>query len=138
LETVYIFATTARFGSFAEMRAFVEETYTPDGDGVPSAFMREVELSGYESGCIECIHHPAPIPLPELLAGASWSDQWLSAVPAGASADAAICVFAPNRVERPGSDSLGYVGAYPYQPVPSVWSVGLGRWVSPSAEPGSV
>jgi hypothetical protein len=59
------------------VRAFVDETYTDDGDGVPSPFMREVALSGYEPACIEAIHEDAPVPLAVLLAGASYSDQWL-------------------------------------------------------------
>ncbi len=116
MNTVHVFVSTRRFGSFAEMRAFVEETYTVDGDGLPSAFMREVGLSDYEPGCIECIHRPAPTPLAELLDGASYSEQWLCRLPAGRLADAAICVFGPNRLARPQACSLEYIGAFGYTP----------------------
>jgi hypothetical protein len=115
MDTVHVFVSTGRFRSFTEMRAFVEETYTKDGDGVPSPFAREVGLSGYEPGCIECVHQPAPVPLPELLAGASYSDQWLSRLPASRLAEAAICVFAPNQVTRPACSWLEDVGAFGYR-----------------------
>lgn len=121
MDTVHAFVSTGRFRSFAEMRAFVEETYTEDGDGVPSAFMREVGLSGYEPGCLECIHRPGSIPLPELLAGASYSEQWLPRLPAGQVADTAICVFAPNQVAKPEGCSLKYVGAFEYRVVHPEW-----------------
>lgn len=117
MDTVHVFISTGRFSSFEEMRTFVEQTYTPDGDGVPSAFMREVGLSGYEPGCIECTHVPKPIPLPELLRGASYSDQWLTGVDGSRVADAAICVFAPNEVPHPLDSSLEYLGAFGYRVV---------------------
>jgi hypothetical protein len=137
MDTVHVFVTTGRFRSFAEMRAFVEETYTEDGDGVPSVFMQEVGLTEYEPGCIECVHRPAPVPLHELLAGASYSDQWLPQLPAGRLADAAICVFAPNRVGQPEGCSLEYVGAFEYRVVYSEWFERLVRDMGRKAEPGS-
>src|SRR5687767_9838151 len=115
MDTVHIFISTGRFRSFEEMRAFVEQSYTPDGDGVPSAFMREVGLAGYEPGCIECLHRPHPTPLAELLGGASYSEQWLSGLDGSHMADAAICVFAPNQVRHPRGSSLRYLGAFGYR-----------------------
>src|SRR5262249_6886449 len=103
------------------MRAFVEETYSADGNGVLSAFAREVGLSGYEPSCIECVHRTSPSPLPELLAGISYCDQWLSLLPGDRLADAAICVFAPNRVSRPKACSLEYVGTFDYRVVHPEW-----------------
>jgi hypothetical protein len=137
METVHVFVSTGRFRSFTEMRVFVKQTYTEDGDGVPSAFMREVGLCGYEPGCIECVHRPAPAPLPELLAGASYSDQWLPQLPANQLADAAICVFAPNRVARPEGSSLQYVGSFGYRIVHPEWFGRLIRGDAPEAEPGA-
>jgi hypothetical protein len=131
MDTVHVFVSTGRFRSFAEMRVFVEETYTENGGGVPSAFAREVGLSRYEPGCIECIDHPAPVPLPELLAGASYSDQWLHQLPTGRLADAAICVFAPNQVTRPESSSLEYVGAFGYRVAHPGWLERLNRGDAP-------
>jgi hypothetical protein len=118
MESVHIFISTGRFHSFAEMRRFVEETYTEDGDGVPSPFMQEVGLCGYEPGCIECMHRPQPVPLVELLAGASYSEQWLPGLNWSLMADAAICVFAPNKVQHPHRSSLEYIGAFGYRVVP--------------------
>jgi hypothetical protein len=115
MDTVHVFVSTGRFRSYAEVRAFVQPTYTEDGDRVPSAFMREVGLTGYEPGCIECVHRPAPVPLAELLAGASYSDRWLPRAPAGRLGDAAVCVFAPNQVAHPAGCSLEYVGAFGYR-----------------------
>ncbi len=100
MATVYVFVSTGRFHSFEEMRRFLAETYTDDGDGIPSPFMREVGLSEYEPMCIEAIHSERPLPLPELLAGASWSDHWLPRLVVSQPADAAICVFEPNRVDH--------------------------------------
>ena len=121
METVHVFITTGRFRSFDEMRAFIDETYTEDGDGIPSAFMREVGLSEYEPGCIEALHHSHAVPLAQLLGGASYADQWLPHVNGSLQADAAICVFAPNRVEQPQNSSLEYVGAFEYEVVFDQW-----------------
>jgi hypothetical protein len=115
MNAVHVFTSTGRFHSFAEMRAFVEQTYTDDGDGVPSAFMREVGLTGYEPPCIECVHRLVPVPLAELLAGASYSDQWLPSVEGSRTADAAVCVFAPNQLRSPHCSSLEYCGAFEYR-----------------------
>jgi len=116
METVHVFVSTGRFGSFQEMRAFIDPTYTEDGDAVPSVFMREVRLSGFEPGCIEAIHSERAVPLAELLAGTSYSDQWLKYLDGSRRADAAICVFAPNRVGNPESSSLEYCGVFSYKP----------------------
>ena len=96
------------------MRSFIEQRYSEDGDGIPSAFMREISLRGYEPGCIEAIYSAQAVPLPALLAGASYSDQWLSSVSDQDIADAAICVYEPNVVERPVNSSLIYIGAFSY------------------------
>jgi Immunity protein 22 len=48
MATVYVFLSTGRFRSLKEMRQFIDQTYTEDGDGIPSSFMREVGLSEYE------------------------------------------------------------------------------------------
>jgi hypothetical protein len=117
METVHVFISTGRFHSFEEMRAFINETYTEDGDGIPSEFMREVELSDYEPGCIEAIHHDEPIPLSQLLEGASYSDQWLPKLDGTRIADSAICVFPPNQVGRPRASSLEYVGGFEHEVV---------------------
>jgi hypothetical protein len=116
MDAVHVFVSTGRFRSFAEMRAFVEQTYTDDGFGIPSVFEREVAQSWYEPGCIECTHRTTPIPVPELLAGASYADQWLPALKISEVADAAICVFSPNVVDHPEDSSLRYLGAFGYQP----------------------
>jgi hypothetical protein len=116
---VHVFASTSRFRSFEEMRTFIDQTYTEDGDGVPSGFMQEIGLSRYEPGCIEAIHVEHPMPLPELLAGVSYAEQWARQLDRSRSADAAICVFAPNVVEHPEGSSLDYCGAYEYTWNPS-------------------
>jgi hypothetical protein len=112
--TVHIFISTGRFPSFDEIRVYIDETYTEDGDGVPSAFMREVGLSEYEPACIEAIPSESgmAVPLSVLLADASYSDQWLPDLDESRGADAAICVFAPNRIEDPEGCSLEYLGAF--------------------------
>lgn len=129
MATVHVFVSTGRFSSFEEMRAFIDPVLTEGGDAVPSGFMREVGLTGYEPGCIEAIHRGEPAPLPELLAGASCADQW---VPAGGDtrrADAAICVFEPVAVAQPRRSSLEYVGAFVYKEVFPDWFRRLVRGV---------
>ena len=116
METIHIFISVGRFRSFEEMRAFIDETYTEDGEGVPSAFMREVRLSGYEPACIEAIHSETVVPLSVLLRQASYSDQWLRHLDCSRLADVAICVFAPNRVRYPEGSSIEYCGAFGYSP----------------------
>src|SRR4051794_38626833 len=123
METVYVFISTGRFRSFDEMRGYIDQTYTEDGDGIPSAFMREVGMSEYEPGCIEAMpsESGSAVPLSELLAGASYSDQWLPHLDGSRLADAAVCVFAPNRAEHPEGCSLEYVGAFSYRVVHPEW-----------------
>ena len=77
MNTVHIFISTGRFKSLDEMRAYIDETYTDDGDGIPSTFMNEVGLSEYEPHCIEAFPSKSakPVPLSELVAGASYADQ---------------------------------------------------------------
>src|SRR6476646_6990985 len=110
--TMHVFISTGRFRSPEEIRAFVDPTYTEDGDRVPSAFMREVQLSSHDPDFIEAVHRERPVPLPELLAGASWAKQWLPLLGDGRRANAAVCVFGPNRVGRPEGSALEYCGAF--------------------------
>ena len=116
MATVHVFVSSGRFRSFEEMRYFVDKAYTEDGEGIPSPFMREVGLSNYEPGCIEAIHSECPTPLSELLADASYAEQWLPHLPATRMADAAVCVFAPNEVRHPRGCSLEYCGPFEYKP----------------------
>jgi hypothetical protein len=116
MDTVHVFISTGRSRSFDAMREFVEETYDDDGDAIPSVFGREVAQSYYEPGCIECNHRAAPIAVKKLLAGASYSDQWLSKLRTSEVADAAICVFTPNVIKHPERSSLKYLGAFRYKP----------------------
>jgi hypothetical protein len=115
VSTLHVFISTGRFRSFEQMREFIDETYTDDGDGIPSAFMGEVELSDYEPGCIEAVHEERPLPLSTLLADASYADQWLPKIDGARSADSAICVLAPNQVGQPHRSSMEYVGAFDYE-----------------------
>lgn len=57
----------------------------------------------------------AAVPLGELLARASYCDQWLPKVDGSRRADAAICVFSPNVVGNPEGCSLEYVGSFEYR-----------------------
>jgi hypothetical protein len=113
MATVHVFVSTGRFRSFEDVRRFIDEQYDENGDVIPSPIMREVGLIGYEPACIEALHRERPVPLPELLATASYSKQWLPQVGPG-TADSAICVFEPNRVEHPESCSLEHCGAFEY------------------------
>jgi hypothetical protein len=116
LPVVHIFIDTGRFKSFEQMRSFIDASYTKDGEGIPSDFMREVGLSAYEPDYIEAIHHEKPVALETLLESSSYAQQWLPKLDGSRTADAAICVFAPNRVQTPQGCSLEYVGAFEYDP----------------------
>jgi hypothetical protein len=116
MDTVHVFVSKGRFTSFEEMRAFVEETYTEDGDGIPSDFAREVSQSWYEPGCIECNHEGRLQSIVELLAGSSYSEQWLPQLKTDEIANESICVFSPNVIDHPERSSLSYLGAFHYSP----------------------
>jgi hypothetical protein len=77
--------------------------------------MREVGLGGYEPGCIEAIHSDHVASLTTLLAGTSYSDQWLSRLEGDQLADSAVCVFPPNTVKYPQESSLTYLGVFEYR-----------------------
>jgi hypothetical protein len=113
---VHVFVSTGRFGSFEEMRSYIDKIYNGDGDGIPSKFMREVGLSSYEPGCIEALHSEHPISVAELLAPVSYSNEWLPHLSDDEVADSAICVFEPNLLETPRGCSLDYYGAFEYKP----------------------
>lgn len=114
MPTGHLFLSIGRFRSFEEMRSFIEASYTEDGDAVPSEFMREVQLSHYEPGCIEAIFGGLALPLRELLLDASYSQQWLTRFDETRQADSAICVFEPNLVHNPEGCSLDYCGSFAY------------------------
>lgn len=116
MATVHVFLSTGRFRSFREIWSFIDEATTKGGKKIPSAFMEEVGLGDFEPGCIEAIPSKSgkPISVAELLANASYADEWLSKVDASRTADAAICVFAPNVVRTPKKTSLEYLGGFPY------------------------
>jgi hypothetical protein len=117
MDQVHVFISTGRFRSFGEMRRYIDPRYTPDGDFIPSAFMQEVGLSGYEPGCIEALLSVTgrPAPLSELLVGASYADQWIVNLDWERQADAAICVYSPNELAHPDGSTLEYLGAFPYR-----------------------
>jgi hypothetical protein len=133
--TVHVFISTGHFRSLDEMRAFIDETYTEDGDGIPSAFMNEVGLDEYEPHCIEAFPSQTgqPILLTELLAGASYSDQWLSRLDGTRLADAAICMFPPNEADHPEKCSLEFIGAFEYRVVHPEWFQQLLKGEDPKA-----
>jgi len=112
--TVHLFISRSRFYSFEEIREFIEEKYTEDGDSLASAFMEEVGLRGYEPACIEATYSREVIPISQLLEKVSYATAWLDAVPVGLVADSAICVFSPNVVATPESSSLEYVGVFEF------------------------
>jgi hypothetical protein len=115
VETVHVFVAHGRFGSDAELQAFIDPASTHDGDMLPSPFMRETGCSEYEPACIERVHSPALLPVRELLRGASYAAQWLHQLDASLVANSAICVFAPNTLDHPQRTSMQYVGAFPYR-----------------------
>ena len=101
MPTVHVFTSTGRFSSFEQMREFIDATFTEDGDLVPSRFMDEVQLNGYEPGCIEATHAPEPTSLRDLLYGVSYGEQWLHLVDPSVVASEAICVLEPNTLAGP-------------------------------------
>jgi Immunity protein 22 len=115
VEMVHVFVALGRFASDAELQAFIDPTYTEDGDLVLSPFMRETGLREFEPGCIERVHSPVPLPVRELLRGTSYADQWLHRLDASLLADSAVCAFGPNVLEHPQGRSMQYVGGFPYR-----------------------
>jgi len=133
-DEVHVFISTGRFRSLAEMRAYTDESYTDDGKGIPSAFMSEVNLTDCEPGCIEAYPSATglPVPLAQLLAGASYAEQWLPRLDESRQADAALCVFTPNRVGNPGGCSMEYVGVFEYRVVHPEWLQRILRGEAPA------
>jgi Immunity protein 22 len=113
-DTVHVFVARGRFRSLTEVHEFVDQTYTEDGEAIRSSFMTEVVLSEYEPMCIETVHSARPLPLAELLQGASFLEQWGSQIDGARVAESAVCVFSPNAVAHPERSSLEYVGAFAY------------------------
>ena len=115
MQTVHVFVAHGRFRTLEDVHAFVDQTYTDDGEQVTSPFMLEIGISSYEPMCIETRHSPRPVPLLELLRGASYGEQWLAQLDGSRAAESAICVFSPNEVAHPERSSLEYLGARSYQ-----------------------
>jgi hypothetical protein len=127
VQTVHVFVAHGRFRTLDDVHAFVDQTYTDDGDEVTSPFMLEIGLSSYEPMSIETRHSARPVPLVELLRGASYGDQWLSQLDSSLVAESAICVFSPNEVAHPERSSLEYVGSWSYQATAGAPTVQLPR-----------
>jgi Immunity protein 22 len=115
METVFVFVSRDRFPTVDDAYAFVDQAYTEDGTMVPSRFVTEIALTEYEPMCIEVVHSPRALPLPELLQRASFADQWVSQLDPTLLADTAVCVFSPNAVAHPEASSLKYVGVFSYR-----------------------
>ncbi|WP_185822837.1 immunity 22 family protein [Xanthomonas sp. GW] len=113
---VHVFVSSGRFATMEELRGYIDRTYTEDGDGVASPFMREIGLSRCEPACIEAVISASGIPekLNELLSDASYWDQWRHEVDGSIVADAAICVFAPNQPNHPAGASVRHIGSFDY------------------------
>ncbi|WP_430782691.1 immunity 22 family protein [Actinoplanes sp. G11-F43] len=118
MTVVWVFLSTGRFGSDGELRDFVEPSYLADGDTRPSVFARETGLADAEPSCVETVHAGAAIPVRDLLAEASWADQWITHLDPAEHADSAICVFPPNRLTSPHTSSLEFRGAFPFTSAP--------------------
>ena len=112
---VFVFSSCGRFASSEEFRRFVEPSHNGDGELVPSPFMLETGCEGYEPACVEAGTSAAPVPLSQLLRGASYSEQRLASVPDATPADAVLCVYAPNVLSRPERSSMTFHGAIEYQ-----------------------
>ncbi|MER7585524.1 hypothetical protein [Kitasatospora sp. NPDC097691] len=117
---VHIFLSRGRFSSFEDIRDYVDEGWSENGDAEPSVFMGEAGIAKLEPMCVEVIHaqddgHRAPVVPEVLLREASYADQWLPQVKSTEPADAAICVFAPNVVTNPHGTSLHYLGRFTYR-----------------------
>jgi len=110
---VHVFMCERRFKTLDALNQFVRQTYSEDGDPIASPFMAETGLSDYEPACIET-YHGAHAPLAALLSGASYAAQWLAQMSPDLTADAALCIFAPNQLATPERSSLAYVGAFNY------------------------
>ena len=77
MSLVHVFTSTQRFSSLADMQRFVDPTYSSNGDMIPSRFMKEAALTGYEPACIEAIFSPESKSVVQLLTEASYCEQWL-------------------------------------------------------------
>ncbi|MEU1519170.1 immunity 22 family protein [Streptomyces sp. NPDC005811] len=117
---VHVFLSRGRFSSCEDIRDYVDEMWSEDGDAESSVFMREAGIAELEPMCVEAIHaqddgHLVPVVPEVLLRGASYADQWLPQVESTELADAAICVFAPHAVANPHGTSLHYLGRFAYR-----------------------
>lgn len=98
----------------------VATVYEPEADALPAEFrdvLTEQDVAAIRTGpeyFAELAGRDSPKWLRNVLAEASYSEQWLSCLSDLATADAAICVFEPNRVASPESRSLDYCGSFTY------------------------
>jgi len=115
MSIVHVFYSNHRFNSYEALRSFVDPTHTEDGDMVPSLFMAEVGMASFEPTCIEVEAIATPLPLRELLEGASYGHQWVPMLSDAIVANGVICVFEPNQVAHPSAaKSVRYCGAYEF------------------------
>lgn len=107
---VHIFVSLGQFHSWEQVTAYLDPTYTEDGDCLPSTFMRETHLDEFEPTCIEVQHFTTPRQGRDLFPGFSWSDRWAQQVECLSEADTVICVFPPNQLVTPEQTVLTYLG----------------------------
>ena len=111
---VHIFVSCGRFANAADLASFVQPTYTPDGEMVPSKFMTEIGMSSYEPMAIERDFYPRRTDLLSALPSFSYANQFPLVRLTRTLIDAIICVYSPNEVRSPDRSSLDYVGAFKY------------------------
>ena len=117
MSIVHVFTASGRFASRESLQLYLLPGYTDDGDLVPSPFLLETGLSGYEPACIESVLAPSPQPLQQLLQSMSYGDSWLALALSDANgllADTVVCVYAPNMLAHPQQCTLARLGAYHY------------------------
>ncbi|MEU1288172.1 hypothetical protein [Kitasatospora sp. NPDC005856] len=117
---VHVFLSRGRFSSGEDIRDYVDERWSGNGDAEPSAFMAHAGIAELEPMCVEVVHarddgHLTPVVPEVLLRDASYADQWLPHVESTEPADAAICVFTPNVVANPHGTPLHYLGGFTYR-----------------------
>jgi hypothetical protein len=118
-----VYAWIGEFDSEVDFERYIEQSYTEDGDSIPSQFMRDVGLDWYDDDFQEFEYHSARRSIRIALSGHSYSESFAPlliqrATELGIESVGAVFLLyeLDNPPIPPSQDApIRYIGSFPYR-----------------------
>ena len=119
---LYVHAWIGSFKSRADFERYIQQTYSANGESVPSQFMLDVGLAVYDHDRQEFEYHETPLPLAEVLTGHSYAASFSAAfikraTELGIDSAGTVFLLYDGALSPKSPDEIApirYVGAFDY------------------------